>query len=195
MLTGIKEGNPGRFGASGQGQWPPLIWAGRQMDAVGFIFFVFIDNKNVEIFKTLFCFFKVKNIYIQEEMFSIQNGLLTPTLKAKRPELKEFFKDKIEELYSSVSLWRPANIIILLHPSHHWLPAVHQHTRNLNQTCSGKFKMPKLQQNAIQYTCEKRDKVMFGWNFYIINKKGLFLWWWLFYDSRKWVKRWKRLKC
>lgn len=51
-----------------------------------------------------FFFFKVKNIYIHEEMFSIQNGLLTPTLKAKRPELKEFFKDKIEELYSSVSL-------------------------------------------------------------------------------------------
>lgn len=37
-------------------------------------------------------------------MFSIDNGLLTPTLKAKRPELKEFFKDKIEELYSNISM-------------------------------------------------------------------------------------------
>ena len=35
---------------------------------------------------------KVKNIYVHNEMFSIQNGLLTPTLKAKRPELREFFK-------------------------------------------------------------------------------------------------------
>uniref|UniRef100_H3DF83 Long-chain-fatty-acid--CoA ligase n=1 Tax=Tetraodon nigroviridis TaxID=99883 RepID=H3DF83_TETNG len=52
----------------------------------------------------LLSFEQVKNIYIHDEMFSIQNGLLTPTLKAKRPELKEFFKDKIEELYSSVSL-------------------------------------------------------------------------------------------
>lgn len=125
--------------------------------------------------KPLFFFIiKVKNIYIHDEMFSIENGLLTPTLKARRPELKEFFKDKIEELYGSVSLWRPADVILLLHASNHWLPAVHQHIRNLNQTCAGKFKMPKLQQNSIQNMCEKWDNVMFGWNFYIINKNGCF---------------------
>jgi len=47
---------------------------------------------------------KVKNIYICSEMFSISNNLLTPTLKAKRPELKEFFKEKIERLYDSISM-------------------------------------------------------------------------------------------
>lgn len=47
---------------------------------------------------------QVKNIYVHTEMFSIQNGLLTPTLKAKRPELKEFFKEQIEQLYSSISM-------------------------------------------------------------------------------------------
>ncbi|KAM4620800.1 long-chain-fatty-acid--CoA ligase 6 [Polymixia lowei] len=52
----------------------------------------------------LHSFEQVKNIYIHNEMFSIQNGLLTPTLKAKRPELKEFFKEKIEDLYSSISM-------------------------------------------------------------------------------------------
>uniref|UniRef100_A0A672J4X3 Long-chain-fatty-acid--CoA ligase n=1 Tax=Salarias fasciatus TaxID=181472 RepID=A0A672J4X3_SALFA len=52
----------------------------------------------------LHSFEQVKNIYIHNEMFSIQNGLLTPTLKAKRPELKEVFKGKIEELYSSISM-------------------------------------------------------------------------------------------
>ncbi|KAJ6667960.1 hypothetical protein lerEdw1_016281 [Lerista edwardsae] len=46
----------------------------------------------------------VKAIYIHSEMFSVQNGLLTPTLKAKRPELREFFKKQIEELYSSISI-------------------------------------------------------------------------------------------
>lgn len=69
------------------------------MDAFGFIYFL-----SLFIQQALFFFVKVKNIYIHDEMFSIQNGLLTPTLKAKRPELKEFFKDKIEELYSSMSL-------------------------------------------------------------------------------------------
>ncbi|KAM8835961.1 long-chain-fatty-acid--CoA ligase 6 isoform 1-T2 [Synchiropus picturatus] len=52
----------------------------------------------------LHSFEQVKNIYVHSEMFSIQNGLLTPTLKAKRPELKEYFKDKIDQLYSSISL-------------------------------------------------------------------------------------------
>ena len=47
---------------------------------------------------------KVKNIYIHNGAFSIENGLLTPTLKAKRPELKEFFKAKIDDLYSSISM-------------------------------------------------------------------------------------------
>ncbi|KAK7925637.1 hypothetical protein WMY93_007947 [Mugilogobius chulae] len=52
----------------------------------------------------LHSFEQVKNIHIHNEMFSIVNGLLTPTLKAKRPELKEYFKTQIDELYSGISL-------------------------------------------------------------------------------------------
>ncbi|CAB1352969.1 unnamed protein product, partial [Coregonus sp. 'balchen'] len=52
----------------------------------------------------LHSFEQVKNIYIHNEQFSIKNGLLTPTLKAKRPELKEFFKEKIEDLYENISM-------------------------------------------------------------------------------------------
>ncbi|KAM4677187.1 long-chain-fatty-acid--CoA ligase 6 isoform 3-T5 [Discoglossus pictus] len=52
----------------------------------------------------LHSFEQVKAIHIHTEMFSVQNGLLTPTLKAKRPELRDFFKQQIEELYSSVSI-------------------------------------------------------------------------------------------
>nr|XP_042139938.1 long-chain-fatty-acid--CoA ligase 6 isoform X1 [Peromyscus maniculatus bairdii] len=48
----------------------------------------------------LHSFEQVKAIYIHCDMFSVQNGLLTPTLKAKRPELREYFKKQIEELYS-----------------------------------------------------------------------------------------------
>lgn len=59
--------------------------------------------KNLCLFFSIFIF-KVKNIYIHNEMFSIGNGLLTPTLKAKRPELREFFKEKIDQLYSSISM-------------------------------------------------------------------------------------------
>uniref|UniRef100_A0A8C2JU07 Arachidonate--CoA ligase n=1 Tax=Cyprinus carpio TaxID=7962 RepID=A0A8C2JU07_CYPCA len=52
----------------------------------------------------LHSFEQVKDIHIHKEMFSIQNGLLTPTLKAKRPELKEYFKTEIEQLYSNISM-------------------------------------------------------------------------------------------
>uniref|UniRef100_A0A4X2KHH9 Long-chain-fatty-acid--CoA ligase n=1 Tax=Vombatus ursinus TaxID=29139 RepID=A0A4X2KHH9_VOMUR len=47
------------------------------------------------------CQDKVKAIYIHSDMFSVQNGLLTPTLKAKRRELRDYFKKQIEELYST----------------------------------------------------------------------------------------------
>ncbi|NXG71485.1 ACSL5 ligase, partial [Baryphthengus martii] len=46
-------------------------------------------------------FEQVKDLYIHTEMFSVENGLLTPTLKAKRAELAKFFQKQIDALYSS----------------------------------------------------------------------------------------------
>ncbi|TTE96765.1 Long-chain-fatty-acid--CoA ligase 6 [Bagarius yarrelli] len=52
----------------------------------------------------LHSFEQVKDIHVHNEMFSIENGLLTPTLKAKRPELKEYFKQQIEHLYDKITM-------------------------------------------------------------------------------------------
>ncbi|KAK2827466.1 hypothetical protein Q7C36_018392 [Tachysurus vachellii] len=52
----------------------------------------------------LHSFEQVKDIYIHNEMFSIENGLLTPTFKAKRPKLKEYFKQQIEHLYDNIKM-------------------------------------------------------------------------------------------
>uniref|UniRef100_A0A452I1T4 Long-chain-fatty-acid--CoA ligase n=2 Tax=Gopherus agassizii TaxID=38772 RepID=A0A452I1T4_9SAUR len=49
-------------------------------------------------------FEQVKGIALSTEMFSIENGLLTPTLKAKRRELQKFFKSQIDELYTSIRM-------------------------------------------------------------------------------------------
>lgn len=47
-------------------------------------------------------FTKVKDLHLHPDQFTIENGLLTPTLKAKRGDLSKFFKDEIESLYAKL---------------------------------------------------------------------------------------------
>ncbi|KAM7381246.1 hypothetical protein PAMA_012206 [Pampus argenteus] len=47
-------------------------------------------------------FEQVKDIYLHPEQFTIENGLLTPTLKAKRVELKNLFQPQIDNLYAKM---------------------------------------------------------------------------------------------
>ncbi|XP_048407064.1 long-chain-fatty-acid--CoA ligase 5 [Stegostoma tigrinum] len=48
-------------------------------------------------------FEQVKDLYLHTELFTIENGLLTPTLKAKRSELAKYFKTEIDQLYKNTS--------------------------------------------------------------------------------------------
>jgi long-chain acyl-CoA synthetase len=50
----------------------------------------------------LYSFEQVKDIYLSSEMFSVENDLLTPTLKSKRPKLKEYFKPQISAMYEKL---------------------------------------------------------------------------------------------
>lgn len=47
-------------------------------------------------------FEQVKSIFLHTEQFSIENGLLTPTLKAKRAELSKYFQSQINSLYENI---------------------------------------------------------------------------------------------
>ncbi|KAF3704162.1 Long-chain-fatty-acid--CoA ligase 5 [Channa argus] len=47
-------------------------------------------------------FEQVKDVYLHPELFTIENGLLTPTLKAKRAELKALFQPQINKLYTNI---------------------------------------------------------------------------------------------
>lgn len=49
-------------------------------------------------------FEQVKAIHIHTEQFSIENGLLTPTMKAKRNELRQYFRDQIDQLYAQIKV-------------------------------------------------------------------------------------------
>ncbi|XP_031548870.1 long-chain-fatty-acid--CoA ligase 1-like [Actinia tenebrosa] len=45
---------------------------------------------------------QIKGIYLHDEPFSIENNLLTPTLKKKRPPLVKLFRKQIDALYESI---------------------------------------------------------------------------------------------
>ncbi|KAK1343271.1 hypothetical protein QTO34_016049 [Cnephaeus nilssonii] len=62
---------------------------------------IWAQKRGIEGTYAELCVNKVKAIHIHSDMFSVQNGLLTPTLKAKRPELREYFKTQIQALYST----------------------------------------------------------------------------------------------
>uniref|UniRef100_A0A8C1CY42 Long-chain-fatty-acid--CoA ligase n=1 Tax=Cyprinus carpio carpio TaxID=630221 RepID=A0A8C1CY42_CYPCA len=49
-------------------------------------------------------FEQVRDIALHMEMFSVQNGLLTPTLKAKRAELRNHFKQQTDQLYAKIKM-------------------------------------------------------------------------------------------
>jgi len=46
----------------------------------------------------------VRDIALHMEMFSVQNGLLTPTLKAKRTELRRHFREQTDQLYAKIKM-------------------------------------------------------------------------------------------
>ncbi|XP_063716225.1 long-chain-fatty-acid--CoA ligase 1-like [Symsagittifera roscoffensis] len=46
---------------------------------------------------------QVKNIYLWPQQFSIENDLLTPTLKSKRPQLRKKFENEIKSMYAEIA--------------------------------------------------------------------------------------------
>jgi long-chain acyl-CoA synthetase len=45
---------------------------------------------------------KVKDIHLCWDMFTVENDLLTPTLKSKRPQLKTHFKAQLDAMYEKL---------------------------------------------------------------------------------------------
>ena len=45
---------------------------------------------------------QVRDIHIYDELFSVENGLLTPTFKGKRPALKTFFASQLADMYTNL---------------------------------------------------------------------------------------------
>ncbi|MDB4217597.1 long-chain fatty acid--CoA ligase [Candidatus Pelagibacter sp.] len=58
-----------------------------------------IDNVIEKINKKLTLLEKIKRIQLIDENFSIENGLMTPTMKVKRKKVIEKYKNQLEKLY------------------------------------------------------------------------------------------------
>lgn len=63
---------------------------------------IFNDLKQLEKANSLKGFEMVKDIYLHAEQFSVENNLLTPTMKTKRPELGKYFEKEIDEMYKDI---------------------------------------------------------------------------------------------
>ncbi|UJR31657.1 hypothetical protein I4U23_019138 [Adineta vaga] len=63
---------------------------------------IFNDIKRLEKASSLKGFEMVKDIYLHAEPFSVENNLLTPTMKTKRPELGKYFEKEFEEMYKNI---------------------------------------------------------------------------------------------
>ena len=60
---------------------------------------IFLNFVIENINKKLTLVEKVKKIQLIDESFSIENGLLTPTMKVKRKKVTEKYKNQLENLY------------------------------------------------------------------------------------------------
>ncbi|RVE68422.1 hypothetical protein OJAV_G00091250 [Oryzias javanicus] len=62
------------------------------------------DMKGVGKEAGLKSFEQVKDLYLHPEMFSIANGLLTPTLKSRRNDIRKVFQEQLSSMYSKTPL-------------------------------------------------------------------------------------------
>ena len=58
-----------------------------------------INNVIEKVNKKLTLLEKIKKIQLIDENFSIENGLMTPTMKVKRKKVTEKYKSYLEKLY------------------------------------------------------------------------------------------------
>jgi long-chain acyl-CoA synthetase len=50
----------------------------------------------------------VKRLHLSTDMFSVENNMMTPTSKVRRPQVREYFLDKIQAMYEDIHSTAPS---------------------------------------------------------------------------------------
>ncbi|KAF9896052.1 hypothetical protein BX616_008238, partial [Lobosporangium transversale] len=50
----------------------------------------------------------VKRVHLSTDAFSVDNGMMTPTFKVRRPQVAEYFKEHIKAMYEDIHNSTPA---------------------------------------------------------------------------------------
>ena len=85
---------------------------------------VFEEMQKVANASKLVGFEKIKNIYLDHENWTVDNGMLTPTMKLKRQVSMTKYMNAINEMYEEGIYTLPSKSIVCynnLHHSHHFL--------------------------------------------------------------------------
>lgn len=60
------------------------------------------DIKSISRSQGLHGFETVRDIYVESELFSAENDLVTPTFKLKRNKLRDAYQRQIDEMYKTM---------------------------------------------------------------------------------------------
>lgn len=56
----------------------------------------------IDFIQRILFILQVKDIYLSPEIFTIDNGLMTPTMKCRRPNIKKYFEQQLKQMYSKL---------------------------------------------------------------------------------------------
>lgn len=102
LPTGCKERSFRGNESCGEAGRADVLWTSESQQlkqATNFLIVTFIV-----ILGLTFLPFQVKDIYVHPEMFSVANGLLTPTLKSRRTDIRRVFQEQISSMYSKTAI-------------------------------------------------------------------------------------------
>lgn len=99
--TGCKESGIRGHESCGEGRRAEIFWTSEES--------LLTPLANSELPKQTwlwltFLLFQVKDLHLHPEMFSVANGLLTPTLKSRRADICKFFQEQIASMYSKTPI-------------------------------------------------------------------------------------------